>query len=281
MPAHPLRRTPCCFAPHQLLHACSWLSGHALDFGCLLLSHQHEGTIVGDGIRSPPGWQVHAPSLPTGPQAGPGSHWPPISALAAQCSPLFTQTPTATPRQHLRDLLVDHGLLASLGRLFLHCCPARRWWEHRFRTHSWSCKPHLHHLPQALLLLGRSQPLSVLTLSPGGPSGPGEPSSPISPVGPGSPLLPGAPCKSKQDQTNQWVLEQSPMCQRGQGQAQLWGQKWNGDFTPTFSPGLPGIPCRPGFPSSPGSPCTRTQQDRVNKDTSVPAGGFWFRAEEA
>lgn len=133
----------------------------------------------------------------------------------------------------------------------------------------------------ALLLLGRSQPLSVLTLSPGGPSGPGEPSSPISPVGPGSPLLPGAPCKSKQDQKNQWVLEQSPMCQRGQGQAQLWGQKWNGDFTPTFSPGLPGIPCRPGFPSSPGSPCTRTQQDRVNKDTSVPAGGFWFRAEEA
>lgn len=29
--------------------------------------------------------------------------------------------------------------------------------------------------------------------------------------------------------------------------------------SPTFSPGLPGIPCRPGFPSSPGSPFTRTQ----------------------
>lgn len=114
----------------------------------MLLSHQHEGTIVGDGIRSPPGWQVHAPSLPTGPQAGPGSHWPPISALAAQHTPICTQTPTATPWQHLQDLLVDRGLPVSLGRLFLHCCPARRWWEHRFRIHSWSCKPHLHHLPQ-------------------------------------------------------------------------------------------------------------------------------------
>lgn len=263
-------------APRLLLA----LRAHSGAFGCLLLSHQHEGTIAGDGIRSPPGWQVHAPSLPTGPQAGPGSHWPPISALAAQHTPICTQTPTATPRQHLQDLLVDRGLPVSLGRLFLHCCPARRWWEHRFRTHSLSYKSHLHRPPQPSSSSTGPSP-SMLTRSPGGPSGPREPSSPISPVGPGSPLLPGAPCKSKQDKTNQRVLEQSPMCQRGQGQAQLWGRGWSGDFAPTFSPGLPGIPCRPGFPSSPGSPFTRTQQDRVNKDTSVPAGGFWFRAEEA
>lgn len=88
-------------------------------------------------------------------------------------------------------------------------------------------------------------------------------SSPISPAGPGSPRFPAAPCMSKPQaiRISDQVLGGSfhlgqKLCFKakdGAEDAHAW------DASPTFSPGLPGIPCRPGFPSSPGSPFTRTQ----------------------
>lgn len=76
-------------------------------------------------------------------------------------------------------LLLAHGHLASLGGLFLHCCPARRWWEHRIRTCSQAgVRPSPHHSPPALpFLQGTRCPAAApsLTRSPGGPSAPGVP----------------------------------------------------------------------------------------------------------
>lgn len=106
-------------------------------------------------------------------------------APGCQSRPHLQADAESHPWMQLPALLLAHGHLASLGGLFLHCCPERRWWEYKIMTCSQAgTKPSPHRSPPSYPFcrvpahaLPTWCPAAVpsLTRSPGGPSAPGAP----------------------------------------------------------------------------------------------------------